>query len=159
MASSNESTSLIREIPPVLLCLPSHRRPVSLPVLHLFVTFRSQKDDLTGRACRIITPGFFLTCIGNVYHRYDQKLAIKDISLNVARSEILALLGTGGSGKSTLLAAIAGIASLVPERFCSMVAIFLTFLPKRAGWVWCFGLCTLAAHDRRPKRRLSVART
>ena len=45
----------------------------------------------------------------NVSHRYDQKLAIKDISLNVARSEILALLGPSGSGKSTLLAAIAGI--------------------------------------------------
>ena len=30
----------------------------------------------------------------NVSHRYDQKLAIKDISFNVARSEILALLWT-----------------------------------------------------------------
>jgi ABC-type Fe3+/spermidine/putrescine transport system ATPase subunit len=47
--------------------------------------------------------------IKNVSHRYDQKLSIKDISLNVARSEIVALLGPSGSGKSTLLAAIAGI--------------------------------------------------
>jgi ABC-type Fe3+/spermidine/putrescine transport system ATPase subunit len=47
--------------------------------------------------------------IRNVSHRYDQELSIKNISLNVARSEILALLGPSGSGKSTLLAAIAGI--------------------------------------------------
>src|SRR5919106_1118986 len=47
--------------------------------------------------------------VRNISHRYGQKLALQSVSLDVARSEILALLGPSGSGKSTLLAAIAGI--------------------------------------------------
>ena len=47
--------------------------------------------------------------VRNISHRYDQKLALQSVSLDAARSEILALLGPSGSGKSTLLAAIAGI--------------------------------------------------
>jgi ABC-type Fe3+/spermidine/putrescine transport system ATPase subunit len=47
--------------------------------------------------------------IKKVSHRYDQQFALRNISFNVARSEILALLGPSGSGKSTLLGAIAGI--------------------------------------------------
>jgi ABC-type Fe3+/spermidine/putrescine transport system ATPase subunit len=47
--------------------------------------------------------------IRNVSHRYDQKLALQNVSLDAARREILALLGPSGSGKSTLLAAIAGM--------------------------------------------------
>jgi ABC-type Fe3+/spermidine/putrescine transport system ATPase subunit len=47
--------------------------------------------------------------ISNISHRYGQKLALQNVSLDAARSEIVALLGPSGSGKTTLLAAIAGI--------------------------------------------------
>jgi ABC-type Fe3+/spermidine/putrescine transport system ATPase subunit len=49
--------------------------------------------------------------IRNLSHRYGKKVALQGVSLNAARSEILALLGPSGSGKSTLLSAIAGIVS------------------------------------------------
>ena len=74
----------------------------------------------------------------NVSHRYDQKLAIKTISLNVARSEILALLGPSGSGKSTLLAAIAGIVKPHAGEILVDGRNLLDLPPERAGWVWSF---------------------
>jgi ABC-type Fe3+/spermidine/putrescine transport system ATPase subunit len=47
--------------------------------------------------------------IRKLSHRYGDTPALQAVSLDAARSEILALLGPSGSGKSTLLAAIAGI--------------------------------------------------
>jgi ABC-type Fe3+/spermidine/putrescine transport system ATPase subunit len=47
--------------------------------------------------------------IKNVSHFYGHKPALRNVSLNAQKSEVLALLGPSGSGKSTLLAAIAGI--------------------------------------------------
>jgi len=47
--------------------------------------------------------------ITGVSHRYGQKHALRRVSLDAQKSEVLALLGPSGSGKSTLLAVIAGI--------------------------------------------------
>ncbi len=58
---------------------------------------------------RSYTRGVPFLEIGNVFHSYGGKPALKDASLEVKKSEVLALLGPSGSGKSTLLAVIAGI--------------------------------------------------
>lgn len=47
--------------------------------------------------------------IQEVGHRYGEVTALEQISLQLDKSQILALLGPSGSGKSTLLAAIAGL--------------------------------------------------
>jgi ABC-type branched-chain amino acid transport systems, ATPase component len=43
----------------------------------------------------------------NVYHGYVH--ALKNVSLNVRRGELLAILGANGAGKSTLLGTLAGL--------------------------------------------------
>lgn len=47
--------------------------------------------------------------IAHAYHSYGSTVALRDVSLRVARREFLTLLGPSGSGKSTLLRVIAGL--------------------------------------------------
>jgi branched-chain amino acid transport system ATP-binding protein len=45
---------------------------------------------------------------------YGKHRALSDIALNVARGEIVAILGANGAGKTTLLKAIAGLLRPMP---------------------------------------------
>src|SRR4051812_15549482 len=49
--------------------------------------------------------------IRNVSKRFDDALAVSDVSLEVARGEFFSLLGPSGCGKTTLLRIIAGFES------------------------------------------------
>jgi putative ABC transport system ATP-binding protein len=53
-------------------------------------------------------PGVEATSLTKIYgHGNTEVVAVKDVTLRVARSEIVALLGPSGAGKSTLLTAMA----------------------------------------------------
>ena len=51
--------------------------------------------------------------IDHISRRFDRTLAVQDVSFQVARGEVVALLGPSGCGKSTVLSIVAGL--LVPD--------------------------------------------
>ena len=65
--------------------------------------------------------------------------AVKDVSFNVEKGEILGIIGKNGSGKSTMLRAIAGIFSAdsgsvdIKNNTISLTAIGVGFRPEMSG--------------------------
>ncbi len=70
---------------------------------------------------------------------YHGSVAVDDVTLQVRRGEILALLGPSGSGKSTLLSTVAG------------------FLPPTRGEVWLDGRLVASEEQAEPPERRDVA--
>lgn len=60
-----------------------------------------------------LTPGTAGLCVRNLRKSYRRRPVIRDISLDLSRGEIVALLGPNGSGKTTCFYAIAGL--VMPE--------------------------------------------
>lgn len=50
-----------------------------------------------------------LAVLSNVVKRYDQKLTVDHVNLNIEEGEIFGLLGPNGAGKSTTISMICGL--------------------------------------------------
>lgn len=59
-----------------------------------------------------------LLSIKNVTKYYDDALAVDDVSIDIRKGEIFALLGASGSGKSTLLRILAGFEKPTSGKLC-----------------------------------------
>ena len=58
-----------------------------------------------------VTQGSAGLHVRNLRKSYNKRLVIRDVSLDLARGEVVALLGPNGSGKTTCFYAIAGLVS------------------------------------------------
>ncbi|GIP36529.1 ABC transporter ATP-binding protein [Paenibacillus sp. J2TS4] len=66
--------------------------------------------------------------VQHVFRKFDDKEIIRDMSLQVSKSEIFGLLGPSGSGKTTLVKMIAGI----DEATSGQIEVLGTPMPKLA---------------------------
>ena len=76
--------------------------------------------------------------IRNLGKNYGNVTALRDIRLDIASGELIALLGASGSGKTTLLRAIAGLESIDDGsiRFGDIDATRLSVHERRVGFVF-----------------------
>jgi energy-coupling factor transport system ATP-binding protein len=78
-------------------------------VRRLTESVRSNEKENLVKARTLSSPAI---TVKNAKRSYRAHLALKDISTQINKGEIVALMGRNGAGKSTLLQAIAGIGSL-----------------------------------------------
>ncbi len=75
---------------------------------------------------------------------YDHRLALSNISLDVAAGEFVGIVGPNGAGKSTLLNAILGLVPLqsgeilISGRSSTQVRRAISYMPQREGVDWTF---------------------
>lgn len=86
----------------------------------------------------------------NLAKRYGDVVAVRDVSLSVARGEVVGLIGPNGAGKSTLLSMLAGL--ITPDEGTAEIDGVRADLPggvarQKLGFV---------AGDTRPYARLTV---
>jgi branched-chain amino acid transport system ATP-binding protein len=66
---------------------------------------------------------------GNVSAFYGKHRALDGVSLNVARGEIVVILGANGAGKTTLLKVIGGLVAAAPGARITIAATDITGMP------------------------------
>src|SRR5690554_6157899 len=62
--------------------------------------------------------------------RYGQHQTLDNVSLHVARGEMVVILGTNGAGKSTMLKAIGGMVNALPGGRAILEGVDLLQLPS-----------------------------
>ena len=77
--------------------------------------------DETGQSGYLVTE--------KLVKRFDDALAVDDVTLSVAKGEIFALLGSSGCGKSTLLRMLAGFESPTSGRILLGAQDIASFAP------------------------------
>ncbi len=80
----------------------SHDPPAAAPVIEvkgLTKAFRTYKKE----------PGFGGSIRGLFHRKYEQTLAVKDVSFSIAPGELVGFLGPNGAGKTTTLKMLAGL--------------------------------------------------
>lgn len=62
--------------------------------------------------------------IQNIVKKFGDHAAVNNVSIDIDKGEIFALLGSSGCGKSTLLRMLAGFETPTSGKICSQAKIF-----------------------------------